>query len=111
MQFTNVHPGGIHGSNRAVINNLIPPVFRHSTINLVVPEAHLPKQGYRPDLTLFFRGYKDGVPLEIKWSASKIPEHQVRYLKKEKGILITLDTPNERPGVYCSQIDWRHFQD
>jgi hypothetical protein len=102
---------GIHGSDRAVINNLIPPLFRHSTINLVVPEPHLPKQGYRPDLTLFFRGHKGGVPLEIKWSANRIPEHQLHYLRKNKGILITLDTPDKRYGVSCFQIDWRHFQD
>jgi hypothetical protein len=102
---------GIHGSNRAVINNLIPPMFHHSTINLVVPEAHLPEQGYRPDLTLFFRGHKEGVPVEIKWSAKKIRTNQLRYLRNKNGILITLDRPDKRLAIPNFQIDWQHFRD
>lgn len=103
---------GIHGSDRASINKLLPDRFHHSTINLVVPEAHLPKRGYRPDLTLFFRGHREGVPVEVKWLTKAIPTHQLAYLRSKNGILVSLDVPESTyAGVHCSQIDWNHFRD
>ena len=103
---------GIHGSDRASINKLLPSRLHHSRINLVVPEEHLPKRGYRPDLTLFFQGQKQGVPVEIKRVANKVPDNQLRYLASKKGILLSLNSPiSSYPGVCCSQIEWERLCD
>ena len=103
---------GIHGGDRRIINNLLPDYLHHAAINLVVPEAHLPTEGYRPDLTLFFRDQNEGVPVEVKWSAMHVPNNQLIYLRRKNGVLISLDlakSPYER--VHCSQIDWSHFRE
>ncbi|HZH77511.1 MAG TPA: hypothetical protein VEY88_15915 [Archangium sp.] len=106
---------GIPRPDRDAIRRLLPEEFHHSSINVVVPEAHLPKQGYRPDLTLFFRRKQEGVPLEVKWAAASLPEHQRKYLSTRCGILVSLDRLDQLKqsnlGVHCAQIDWEHFRD
>ena len=105
---------GIHGSDRAAINRLLPQRLHHSSINLVVPEAHLPKHGYRPDLTLFFRGQREGIPLEVKWSSEVTPAHQLAYLEKKRGVLVSVETPrgqDRHPRIHFSQVKWEHFQE
>jgi hypothetical protein len=103
---------GIHGSDRAAINQLLPPSLHHSSINLVVPEAHLPKKGYRPDLTLYFRGHKKAIPVEVKWTSAGTPGHQLKYLQQNEGVLVSMDAPEGKsPHVHRAQIEWAHFQE
>lgn len=103
---------GIHGSDRPALNRLLPTPLHRSRINLVVPGAHLPKKGYRPDLTLYFRGQKSPVPIEVKWASEGVPAHQRKYLQEHRGILIAMDGPTSQvPRLHSAQIDWPHFQE
>jgi len=93
---------------------LLPERLQKSEINLIVPENIQNDAQYRADLTLYFKGQKLGVPVEVKWLAGAFnKKNQIDYLKNNDGFLIILgDTKLEQiEGVDVVQIKHDDFAD
>ena len=103
---------GIPQPNRAAVKSLLPDSLHSERLNLVVPESRVKGGEYRPDLTLYFKGKAEGVPVEVKWTGAGLKKnHQYEYLRKNEGILISLDGVCKLPGIHSAAVDLAHFQE
>lgn len=91
------------------------PIWLHKyQINLIVPEDSKSGEGYRADLTLYFQGIDEEVPVEVKWTAETLTKkNQVQYLEKHDGFLVVLGdtTETHQLGIDVVQIDQDDFSD
>lgn len=87
---------------------MLPERLHKYDINLVVPESNR-SEGYRADLYIYFKGLKEGIPVEVKWSAVDLnKENQKKYLQKHNGFYLALDEPVESEVEYI-QINTSDF--
>ena len=87
--------------------------IKTSNLILVVPEdsSRTNQTGYRQDFSLYFKGYKPAIPVEIKWKSSDFKaEHQVGYIKNNNGFLVVLHKDVE-VEVPCVEIEPEYFQE
>lgn len=95
-------------SERAERNKLLPKRFHKSEINLIVPEENTPKN-YRADLSLYFKGSKSAVPVEVKWTAGGFNKpNQVKYLTENDGFVVAFGAQKEMDVDYV-EIDTDDF--
>jgi len=99
-------------SNNNSLKKLLPQKYHGEKINLITPEDG--KEGYRPDLMIYFKKKIHGVPLEVKWNLnSAIGDNQIKYLQDNNGILATFDkwSEPEYKGIDYITIDHEDFCD
>lgn len=78
-------------SERGQRNKLLPERFHKKDINLIVPEENTPKN-YRADLSIYFKGKKEAVPVEVKWTSSSFNKpNQTKYLQEHAGFVVAFD--------------------
>jgi hypothetical protein len=93
-------------------NSLLPEKYHKDEINLIAPEDTATGGGYRADLTLFFKGKKEGVPVEVKWNGKGLTkDNQIEYLEKHDGFVISFGDVNAKSPVQHIVIDSDDFLD
>ncbi|XKT74897.1 MAG: hypothetical protein ACJKSS_01910 [Patescibacteria group bacterium UBA2103] len=75
---------------KKVRDGLLPEKFHGKKINLIAPEETHKESGYRADLTIYFKDYDRGIPVEVKWSAKDLTKNnQLSYLQENEGFLVS----------------------
>tara|TARA_B100000745_G_scaffold298901_2_gene248488 strand:- start:1339 stop:2310 length:972 start_codon:yes stop_codon:yes gene_type:complete len=95
-------------SDRGKRNKLLPAQFHKKDINLIVPEEGT-LNNYRADLSIYFKGESSPVPVEVKWKTGSFnKDNQVKYLKENKGFLVSFDKQEGLPveSVEINQDDF-----
>lgn len=92
--------------------SLLPEILHKNQINLIVPEDSKNEDGYRADLTIYFKDKEKGVPVEVKWSLLDFKKkNQIDYIRKENGFVVVLGGSEfaEIEGINVIQINHDDF--
>ena len=93
-------------------NKLLPTNYHKDTVNLIAPEDSKKEDGYRADLTIFFKDKKEGVPVEVKWFGKGLTkQNQIQYLLKHNGFIVSFGEIEEKSPVQHITIDPNDFLD
>lgn len=93
-------------------NKLLPVQYHKDVINLIAPEDSKMEDGYRADLTIFFRGKEQGIPVEVKWSGKELTkQNQIQYLVNHEGFIVSFGDLEEKLPVQHIVIDTDDFLD
>ncbi|MFA6158385.1 MAG: hypothetical protein WC763_02045 [Candidatus Paceibacterota bacterium] len=91
-------------------NKLLPAEYHKDSINLIAPEDSGEKEGYRADLTIFFKDKEQGVPVEVKWFGKGLTkQNQIDYLLKHNGFIVSFGDVEEGLPVKHIVIDPNDF--
>lgn len=83
-------------AQKNIRNKLLPKQYHKETINLIAPEDSGKKEGYRADLTIFFKGKEEGVPVEVKWFGRGLTkQNQIQYLLRHDGFVVSFGETEE----------------
>jgi hypothetical protein len=94
-------------------NFLLPKKYHSKEINLIVPEDNKNESKYRADLTIYFKNYHEGVPVEVKWHIKNFTkENQFSYIKKHNGFCISFEDidSDKYKGLDYIKINHNDFQ-
>jgi hypothetical protein len=80
-------------------------------INLVVPEASVESDEYRPDFHIYFKSDDKPRPIEIKWLSKDLKDHQLKHIRDSGGVLIALDRRDDLSPAESKAIDAAHFEE
>lgn len=98
---------------KKIKNSLLPKHLHNKQINLIAPEETFSGSQYRADLTIYFKDYDQGIPVEVKWSARDLTKkNQLDYLKSNGGFLVSFgDSENfgEVPQVKIDEEDFTRW--
>ena len=95
---------------KSIKNKLLPEKYHKDTVNLIAPEDSGEKEGYRADLTIFFKGKEEGVPVEVKWAGKGLTkQNQIQYLVKHGGFIVSFGEVDEKMPVEHITIDPEDF--
>lgn len=101
----------LYFGGKKAIKKLLPERLHNYNINLIEPESN--KGDYRADLNIYFKNKDNSTPIEVKWNSnSKIGNNQLKYLKKNSGVILSFDDSDDSKfnGVDHISIDVKDFK-